>query len=366
MSSFTVPLPGFTEPSIGLSPHVLQQVLEGSQAPQSARKDCSSSSHDPQTASESTLNPNPLLPRIVYELDTTSNKVQPQLRLRTYDDSIVSVAPVDASTSTLADDLPSEECRHKSIGEPSQTAAAYSLTPVENDVAVVSTSGPQPQEIVIPLTSDSIFVQTLIHAHQSLSERLTALCNEFYADLDTLAREISEAARPMSQTTTFHAHSSRSNAVTVRVRAPTGILSVVSNRSDLYVWREVLQLYMDAEIFESSHEESRGERAVTDAEERLAAFMQQLTLRGLSTGRRMKFKQSKHAMQIFLKLNHSILNLCKVSQRFEFRDYKLIFASSFSMPLQKQHAKFSRSTLNAPRFLSLRRYLPRSHILRQL
>lgn len=170
--------------------------------------------------------------------------------------------------------------------------------------------------MVIPLPSDSIFVQTLVKAHQTLTEHLSDFCTKFYANLAVLAREVSETARPTSETSTFRAQSSLSDITAVRVPTPGWVQAIINPRSDLYAWREVFELYTEAEIFESTHEEDRGERAVADAEERLAEFLGQLSSRGLSTGRNLKLEQSRHAMQLFIELNHSILNLYKVCSGF--------------------------------------------------
>lgn len=289
----------------GLSPQLLHQVLEHSQAPQSAQTStASSSSHDQLDPSESSSNA--FLPRVIYELDTTSNELRPRLRLRTYDGRFIPSVPVVIPSQDASNCRPEMH----TFGPETQGDATLDAP---QEVLAMPSAVTELREVVIPLPSDSMFVQTLIHAHQSLSERLTVFCKEFYANLDTLAREVSETARPMSETSpSFHAHSSHSNATMVRVRGPGGIRSLWSSKSDLYAWREILQLYMDSEVFESTHEESRGERAIEDAEERLAAFMQRLAERGLSTGSRMKLKQSRHAMSLFLQMNASILNLYKV------------------------------------------------------
>lgn len=167
------------------------------------------------------------------------------------------------------------------------------------------------REVVIPLASDTAFFQALVHAHTSLSSRLTAVSEEFRSNLDVLARDISSTAKPMSEASSFQPYSHDSNPLAITVRAPN-ILTAHFTKSDLYAWREIFQLYMDAEVFESQSEESRGERAIEDAEERLAKFMQQLTERGFSDGSRLKLQRSKHAMRKFLELNASVLNLFKV------------------------------------------------------
>lgn len=115
----------------------------------------------------------------------------------------------------------------------------------------------------------------------------------------------------MSATSTFRAHSAHhTNASVIDVQTPSHI-PFSSHKSDLYAWREVFQLYMDAEIFESHAEASRGERPIEDAEARMSHFLSQLAERGLASGRRFTAKESRDALRTFLSLNAFILDLRK-------------------------------------------------------
>ena len=115
----------------------------------------------------------------------------------------------------------------------------------------------------------------------------------------------------MSATHSFRAHSAHdANTSVIDVQTPTHI-PFSSHKSDLYAWREVFQLYMDAEIFESHAEASRGERPIEDAEARMSQFLAQLAERGLATGRRFTMKESRDALRMFLSLNAFILDLRK-------------------------------------------------------
>lgn len=68
------------------------------------------------------------------------------------------------------------------------------------------------------------------------------------------------------------------------------ILTSNDGHSDLYAWREVFTLWIEAEIFESSAERDRGERTVEEAEKRLKAFAGELTKRGLGDKRTLKVR----------------------------------------------------------------------------
>jgi len=82
-------------------------------------------------------------------------------------------------------------------------------------------------------------------------------------------------------------------------------------KSDLYAWREIFQIYIEAEVFESIRETSRGERTAEDSERRLLLFAERLKQKGPRT---FKMRESQAAFRTFLELNLSILNLKKFQQ----------------------------------------------------
>ncbi|CAL1710707.1 unnamed protein product [Somion occarium] len=274
--------------SLGLSPDLLQQLLQHAQTSTTSSlkgKEREQTSFLLDVGHTFQSGPS-RMPRITYELNTDSNEIQPRLRMWTYP---ASGNPPNAYSDFLgASDL--------------NTGAAAGPSNVSEST--------EPREVVIPLASDSAFFQALMDAHSALSTRLADLGDEFTKNLDVLARDISSSAKPMSESSSFQPYSHDANPGTVTVRAPN-ILTSSFTRSDLYAWREVFELYIDAEVFESQSEESRGERAIEDAEARLAKFMVQLADRGFADGSRLKLQRSQHAMKKFLELNASILNLFK-------------------------------------------------------
>lgn len=84
-------------------------------------------------------------------------------------------------------------------------------------------------------------------------------------------------------------------------------------QNDLYAWREIFQIYLEAEVFERVGEVGRGERSVEECERQLQLFAQRVTRTGIPGGRRQfKLKQSVQALETFLSLNLFILNIKKV------------------------------------------------------
>lgn len=81
------------------------------------------------------------------------------------------------------------------------------------------------------------------------------------------------------------------------------------------MWREIFQLWVQAEIFESTRERDRGERQVEEVERRLEGFVREVDKRGLGDGRKGRLgKKGRDAWQRFLKLNVQLLDLKKVCE----------------------------------------------------
>jgi hypothetical protein len=79
-------------------------------------------------------------------------------------------------------------------------------------------------------------------------------------------------------------------------------------KSDLYTWREVFQLYVEAEVFEGIGEVNRGERSVEEAEKRLQAFERRIKEKKGS----LRLSGSTEALDLFMTLNLFILDVKKV------------------------------------------------------
>lgn len=64
-----------------------------------------------------------------------------------------------------------------------------------------------PNEVIIPLTADMMFFQTLSTAIEDLSAHMVTVQSDFVDTLQSLSRTIGDSARPTSSTTTFRPHS---------------------------------------------------------------------------------------------------------------------------------------------------------------
>ena len=167
------------------------------------------------------------------------------------------------------------------------------------------------REYIIPLASDTAFFGLLMSAVNSLSSRLTVVHSEFMADLADLSKSISDSALPISQTNASHRpFSVDDDPGAINIPSTKSVFRPkLDSRSDLYLWRNLLNLYVDAEVFDSVAERDRGERSVEDAEIRMAKFLERVEKSGVLHG---KSKKSHFEVKMFLRLNSIILDLKKV------------------------------------------------------
>ncbi|KAJ3994245.1 SPX domain-containing protein [Lentinula boryana] len=320
--------------ALGLHPDVLQKLLEDEK-----RADAKGNQKETsRNASLESTNDPGIHPKVVYEFNSKSGKIEPQLRI--WINSPLSPAssdvPHDAEVNLDTGELEtpeehSEDTARRNISllwalqrnsaiqdweedSPQITEVADSsntteeqLLSVKHPILALDNQG-TPQEVVIPLVKDSAFFELLSTALHNLSDRMSALYTDFTDTLETVSRNISDSARPISsRKNTFHPHSVLSNPGTVSITSKT-------NKSDLYSWREIFQLYVESEVFESSNEANPGELSIEQSEKRLKLFAERVTLRGLGDKRKLKLKQSHEALESFLQLNMFILNVKKLEQ----------------------------------------------------
>lgn len=175
-------------------------------------------------------------------------------------------------------------------------------------------------EYIIPLASDTAFFDLLTSTMNNLSTQLTTVHSQFMTDLEHLSKSISDSALPMSQADpSYRPFSVKDHPGTITIPSIRSTFrSKLDDKSDLYLWRQLLGLYIDAQVFDSVAERNRGERSLEDAEIRMAKFMEGIEKSGFLRG---KSKKAHAEVNAFLKLNRTILDLKKVSLPFRESGY---------------------------------------------
>jgi hypothetical protein len=148
----------------------------------------------------------------------------------------------------------------------------------------------------------------------SLSTRLATVHSEFMVDLDVLSKSISNSALPISQTDpSYRPFSANDDPGTISIPSTKAAFRPkLDAKSDLYLWRRLLDLYVDAEVFDSVAERNRGERSLEDAKIRMAKFLERVEKDGVLHG---KSKKAHLDVETFFRLNNIILDLKKVRLR---------------------------------------------------
>ncbi|KAI0258543.1 hypothetical protein BC834DRAFT_980881 [Gloeopeniophorella convolvens] len=297
--------------SIGLSPPALHHFLEQDRSMPSGEI-------NPRATGAPSAN---IRPKVVYELSPQVGKIEPQLQLSRIPRSDAShgartcVTGVSAKRAKQAAHFRRFEVslERTKLPEVSVLIPTWYL-PVRRTKFILHSyetfEGSQAQQVTVPLVYDGAFYQLLSSALQSFSRRMQIVQVDFVAALHELAQTISQTARPLSSSSAFH-HPYSQASDPGGVRSPHAFLGFVF-KSDLYAWREIFQIYVESEIFESVTESARGERSVEDSEVRLTAFVDRVTSRGLGSRRTLKMKGSHVALKSFLSLNVLLLNLKKL------------------------------------------------------
>ncbi|AAW44448.1 conserved hypothetical protein [Cryptococcus deneoformans JEC21] len=161
------------------------------------------------------------------------------------------------------------------------------------------------REFIIPLSSDFTFFSLLTTALTSLSSFHARQQILFQQSVEKLCEMISKSISPQASIEILPTPLTPSNEITPRMHPSK------ASRKDLYAWREIFTLWIEAQIFESNSERNRGERTVEEAELRLQKFANQVVKRGLGDRRTMKGKKVREAWEEFLRLNVLLLDLKK-------------------------------------------------------
>lgn len=163
------------------------------------------------------------------------------------------------------------------------------------------------REIIISVPSDVAFFELLCQALNSLSDLHEKQQKLFNEAVGRLCQLISASIRPSSSSNPIK--NIRPFSKRLDKSQFSGPVPTEYSKSDLYAWREIFTLWIEAQIFESSSERTRGERTVEEAEARLKAFAAEVVKRGLGDRRTLRRKESREAWEEFLRLNMLLLDL---------------------------------------------------------
>jgi hypothetical protein len=181
----------------------------------------------------------------------------------------------------------------------------------DDAVDLLATKGPE-REIVVSLPSDIAFFELLCQALSSLSDLHAKQQEIFNTAVQHLCGLVSSSIVPQtggSVIRNIHLPLTKRKEDKTSYDPAHVPGSSSYHKSDLYAWREIFTLWIEAQIFESSSERDRGERSVEQADKRLQAFASEVVKRGLGDRRTLRRRESREAWEEFLRLNVLLLDL---------------------------------------------------------
>lgn len=230
---------------------------------------------------EQTVSPNgEPIPLARYNLDHASSQtLQPRLSVFVHlrDGQVVDAALSPASRAFLQKLSGRQPCS-PSLDAIRVETAAY------GPPDTVGTAGGGLERIEVPLVFDGEFFNILQTDVDSLDALQQQEEKTMEASITILGEEISAVARPSKK----------------------------FSKSDISRWREIFDLYVDAQVFFSSHELDHGSRSSTKAVKQLVWFQKEVQSRGLLE--KFKVPSSRLAYARFLHLNAALLQNLKFQE----------------------------------------------------
>ncbi|KAK4653140.1 hypothetical protein QC762_505450 [Podospora pseudocomata] len=255
-----------------------------------------------------------------YRLESDdSHLLRPKLVVRP---ATTSAQPLDQKTEV--DSLPESPVSlsptSSASTEPGPSALTHDSAPPCSHRQQQTSDG---EWVDVPLDADARFFSVL---QQDVNELDTLQDKERVAmieNIHVIGNEIAQVARPRKPVIDF-------------------------SRSDLYRWREILDLYLSAEVFFSTNEVSGGARSSDRARKQLVWFQEEVGKRQLP--QKFKIKSSAVAFQHFLSLNATLLQNLQFQELNQTAITKIIkkFDKRTSLGVKKTFPK----VMNSAHFIS--------------
>jgi E3 ubiquitin-protein ligase BAH len=102
-------------------------------------------------------------------------------------------------------------------------------------------------------------------------------------------------------------------------------------KTDMYQWRQLFEMYLDAQIFFSTHERDHGSRGSAAAKEKLVQFQKHIREKGLDKA--FKVKASHEALQTFYLINERLFKILRYQELNQQAIMKILKSKSSNSPL---------------------------------
>ncbi|TAQ84600.1 hypothetical protein B7494_g7081 [Chlorociboria aeruginascens] len=219
-----------------------------------------------------------------YKLDIDNPNIPPKLTLFVRIENGLAVdATLSPETRGYLQHLVLRQSQDARQGEPEWSQDSSKNTPPQLDSTKKASDGPAIQRIEVPLTFDAEFFSLLrgdITTLDGLREEEKKIMSD---EIMAVSRELTSVSKPTKW-----------------------------SKTDLYRWRELLDLYLQAEIFFSTRESDRGSRNSADALRQLQWFQLEVAKRGITAS--FKLATSHQALARFVSINVTLLRNLKFQE----------------------------------------------------
>ncbi|KAF9112379.1 hypothetical protein BGX27_003455 [Mortierella sp. AM989] len=183
------------------------------------------------------------------------------------------VSPTGDSPLVSSGSEPIESLVTPGVLRERQSAANMSKENIHSQPKIHTTEEDGKRVLIIELTADTAFFDQLGEEISQLSRLQEANKHEFESKVEDLSRVLTTVSSP--------------------------------HNKDMYTWREILKIYLDAQVFVGDHEADRSTRSSEKAQEQLQWFLTEMGRSKLLH----KFKQpkSKIAFSTFFQLNSELI-----------------------------------------------------------
>ncbi|KAE8449927.1 hypothetical protein EG329_007066 [Mollisiaceae sp. DMI_Dod_QoI] len=221
-----------------------------------------------------------------YEIDGDT-KFAPKLTLFIQlEDGVAVDATLSPETREYLEHLAAKQHSDDANVEEHHSAFCESAqdTKTTNEILDNALEKPGFQRVEVPLIFDAEFFGMLHEDVTALDTLQTQQQEAFAADINTLSTQLVRLAQPSSK----------------------------FKKSDLYRWRQLFELYLESEIFFSTHEVDHGSRDSAAAARQLTWFQNEVMRRGLID--MFKLPESRQALSQFVCLNIKLLQNLKFQE----------------------------------------------------
>ncbi|KAF9378681.1 hypothetical protein CPB97_009415 [Podila verticillata] len=223
------------------------------------------------TSPTSLSSPSPSSPPLELSSPSTNNKAHRSSFVPT--PSPLSQPPIQSGVKGVPSGPSGKEEELETVVTPG--AKLGKSSPHPSNTRIMTTEEDGKRVLVIELTADTAFFDQLGEEVSQLSKLQQANKTEFESKVEDLSKMLTVVSSPQNK--------------------------------DMYTWREILKIYLDAQVFVGDQESDRSTRSSEKAQKQLQWFLKEMERSKLV--QRLKLSKSKLAFNTFFQLNSELITM---------------------------------------------------------